>query len=214
MPRPQITRARPWTPSSGVFAGQTFSSERQYRNALARLHGFASWDAQQRAQAPEVHGRMEFRRLRPSEQGAYERTGMALTLMRRDGLSLQEATRQIHTTPAAVKRYAGDALIRGSHGRYLVTASDTHFRRLLLPGVNGVVIVETTNSRTATEVAEYDAAVRYFLATGNAKLLDRFRGKALRVKGKRYPFITDLDVLEELGRRGEISFESIYADAA
>ncbi len=46
MARPPITRAHPYTPQRGRFAGVTFTSERQYRNALARAKGFASWSAQ------------------------------------------------------------------------------------------------------------------------------------------------------------------------
>lgn len=49
MSRRPITAANPYTPRSGPLAGHTFTSERQYRNALARLNGFSSWDAQRRA---------------------------------------------------------------------------------------------------------------------------------------------------------------------
>jgi hypothetical protein len=52
MARPPITRTNPYTPRSGRLAGQTFTSERQYRNALARLKGFSSWDAERRARRP------------------------------------------------------------------------------------------------------------------------------------------------------------------
>lgn len=214
MARLPITRARPWTPSSGAFAGQTFTSERQYRNMLARMRGYPSWAAQQQSPGPEVRGRRDFMRMRPSEQIAYEKTGMALTLMRRDGLSREQAARIVGTTPAAAKRHAGEALIRSSSGRYLVTAADSHFRRLVFVTPDGLITVETRDSRAASLVAEFDNAVRHFLATGDARGLARFEGKVLRAGGHRYPFVTDLDTLEELGRRGEISFESIYASAA
>jgi len=190
-----------------------FTSERQYRNALAREHGFASWYAQQQAPAPEVRGRRDFRKLRPSEQDAYQKTGSVLTRMRH-GLSLTKAARLEHTTPAAVKRHAGDALVPSSDGTYLVTTTDRHFRRLLLVTPDGVTIVETKDSRAASLVAEYDAAIQRFLAKGDASGLARFEGQILRTGGRRYPFVTDLDTLETLGRRGEISFESIYATAA
>ena len=213
MPRPPITRSRPWTPTSGAFAGDTFTSERQYRNALARQHGYPSWYAQQQAPGPEVRGRRDFRRLRPSEQIAYEKTGSVLTRMRH-GLSLTRAARLEHTTPAAVKRHAGDALVPSSHGTFLVTTTDRHFRRLLFVTSDGVTIVETRDSRAASAVAEYDAAIQRFLAKGDPSGLARFEGQVLRVGRKRYPYVTDLNTLEWLGRRGEISFESIYASAA
>ena len=214
MPRPPISRARPWTPSSGSFVGQTFHSERQYRNALARAKGFRSWDEQQRAPSHAVGSHRDLRRLRPSEQVAYEKTGSVLTRMRREGLSLTAAARLEHTSPTAVQRHGGDALVKSSRGVFLVTTSDHHFRRLWFVTPDGLTIVETRDSRAATLVAEYDVAVQRFLATGDATSLDQFKGRVLRVGGKRYPFVTDLDLLEHLGRRGEISFESIYATAA
>jgi hypothetical protein len=129
----------------------------------------------------------------------------------RHGVSLTKAARLEHTTPAAVKRHAGDALVPSSHGTFLVTTTDRHYRRLLFVTPDGLTVVETRDSRAATLVAEYDQAVQKFLATGDASALERFKGKVLRAGGKRYPFVTDLDMLETLGRRGEISFESIYA---
>ena len=213
MPRLPITRARPWSPSSGAFQGQTFTSERQYRNALARAKGYQSWGEQQRA--PRHVGTLrQYQRLRPAEQAAHEKAGTALTLMRREGLSLREATRLTHTTPAAVKRHAGDALIKSSRGRFEAAPIDRHFRRLWFVTPDGLTIVDTRDSRQASLIAEHDAAVRHFLATGDARELARFEGKVLRAGGQRYPFVTDLDTLEELGRRGEVSFESIYASAA
>ena len=41
-----------FTPKKGIFAGQTFSSERQYRNALAQRKGYSSWSAWRRAPKP------------------------------------------------------------------------------------------------------------------------------------------------------------------
>jgi hypothetical protein len=139
---------------------------------------------------------------------------MVLTLMRRDGLSLAEAAVEVHTTPNAVKRHAGEALVQSRSGRYTVTAADEHYRRLWFITNDGLIEIDTLDSRIASQIAEFDAAVRYYLATGDGSRVARFKGRALRAGGKRYPFVTDLDVLDELGRRGEISFESIYAGAA
>jgi hypothetical protein len=169
-----------------MFAGQQFQTEREYRDALARAKGYPSWAAQQRAPGLAVRGRRDLRRLRPSERIAHERAGSVLTLMRRDGLSLEEASRELHTTPAAVKRHAGDALFRSRSGRYVVAASDTHYRRLLLVTADGLTVVETRHSRQATEIAAYDGAIRHFLATGDTTRLRPFEGRTLRVGGKRY----------------------------
>lgn len=176
--------------------------------------GIHRWYAQQQAPAREVRGRRDFRKLRPSEQVAYEKTGSVLTRMRREGLSLTKAARLEHATPAAVKRHAGDALVRSRRGTFLVTTTDRHYRRLWFVTPDGLTIVETRDSRAASLIAEYDIAVQRFLASGDSAGLTRFEDQVLRTGGKRYTFVTDLDTLERLGRRGEISFESIYASAA
>jgi hypothetical protein len=132
----------------------------------------------------------------------------------RHGLSFTKATRFEHVTPAAAKRHAGDALVQSRNGRFLVTTTDRHYRRLVFITPDGLTEVETRDSRAASLVAEYDAAVDRFLTKGDASGLARFEGQVLRAGGKRFLFVTDLDTLELLGRRGEISFESIYASAA
>ena len=211
MTRPPITRARPWTPSSGAFAGQTFNSERQYRNALARRHGFRSWAAQQAAAGPPVRGPRDASRLRPSEREAHQRAGTVLSEMRRDpSLSLSRAARRVGTTPEAVKRHAGSSLARAPRGRYLVAPTDTHYRRLRVVTPHGVELVATTSSRDASLVGAYDSAVEHFLRTGDDSRLAPFRDRSIRSGRQRYRFLVDLDPLEELGERGELSFESIY----
>ncbi len=212
MARPPITKSRPYTPSSGAFAGQTFTTERAYRNALARLKGFASWDAQ-RAGAKAVGGKRAYRRLRPSEREAYDRVAAAATLMRSEKLPLTHAARRVGTTPAAIKKFANDALIRETRGRYSVADRDRLLRRLHFITSDGIIEVSVDDSRAASLIASYDNAVKKWLA-GDGRALERFVGKSIRAGGKRYEFLTDPDLLIELGRRGEVSFESIYASAA
>ena len=71
MARPPITKLRPYTPRSGAFAGRTFHTEREYRNALAKLKGFTSWHEQQRA-AKKVTPK-SFGTLKPSQRQARAR---------------------------------------------------------------------------------------------------------------------------------------------
>ena len=92
MSRPPITRSRPYTPASGRFAGETFTTERQYRNALARAKGFRSWDAQRAARGRHVRSVTDLARLRPSERVAHQQVGTALTFMHNEPtLSMTEA---------------------------------------------------------------------------------------------------------------------------
>lgn len=205
MARRPITRARPYTPKSGLVAGQTFTSERQYRNALARVRGFSSWSTRQRAPRPFA-GVGELSHLRPAEALARRQALEALSLMRRKGLSLERAAAQANTTPNAVLRHAGPALVRSSNGRYWPTPNDTLLRALLVLTTEGLIEIALLDSREATVVGRHWSAIGRLLETGDATALRPFEGR--RVGG--FVLETDPDVIEELGRRGELSFEDIY----
>ena len=116
MPRPPITKARPYTPQSGAFKGRTFHTEREYRNALAKLKGFGSWHEQQRA-AKKVTPK-SFGDLRPSQKQARARALDALSKVRH-GETLTRAAKEAGTTPNTVARYAGEQLQprAWAHGR-------------------------------------------------------------------------------------------------
>lgn len=205
MSRPSITRARPYTPATGLVAGATFTSERQYRNALARARGYASWAARQRA--PRTMGSAaQVRRLRPSERLARRQALEALGLMRREGISLSRAAARAETTPAAVLRHAGPALVRSPGGRYRATASDRLYRPLTALTTEGQVGIDVTDSATASRIGSHWAAIDHYLASGHEDRLQPFRGRRIG----RYVLETDPDVIDELARRGELSFEDLY----
>ena len=69
------------------------------------------------------------------------------------------------------------------------------------------------DSRTASRIGAHWAAVKHYIDTSDDRPLRRFRGGHIRVAKRGYPFITDLDAIDELARRGELSFETIYAVA-
>lgn len=211
MARAPITHRNPYTPHSGQFAGQTFHSERQYRNALARQKGFTSWSQQQRAPKP-IHTPHAAGRLSPAAREARQDALHALSLMRR-GSSLQAAARAAHTTPNTVHRYAGSALVK-SGGRYVAKPRDKLYRPLRFLTPNGAITLDVRDSRTASTIARYMNAVRDYVTTGNDLRLRAFRGKAVHVGGQRREFVTDLDVLDRLGYAGELHFEDLYDLAA
>ena len=204
MARSPITRARPYTPKSGAFAGRTFHSERQYRNALARRKGFSSWHHQQRSRAPATSFR-SIKALRPSERAARARSLEAVSLMRRDGLSLNAAAKRAGTTPNTVLRHAGPALQR-ERGRVRAKPGDRMVRTMTMLGPQGAVSVNVRGSRQASLIAGHWAAVQRYLSTGEDSELLRFEG--LSVSG--VDFETDPDVLDELAAIGELDFEDIY----
>jgi hypothetical protein len=209
VPRPPITRARPYTPGKGLFAGQTFHSERQYRNALARKRGYRSWYSQQRTR-PAARGPRAVRLLRASEREARGRALEALSIMRRDGVSLNKAARRAGTTPNNVLRHAGPALERRD-GRYSAAPADRLSRLMLVLGRDvGIVTVSVRGSRRASLIGGHWNAVHAYLATGSSSALRPYTGRS--VAG--VEFETDLDVIDELACAGELEFEDIYEVAA
>jgi hypothetical protein len=209
VPRPSITSARPSTPKSDAFAGRTFFSEREYRNALAHKKGYRSWYWQQRAR-PATRGPRVVRSLRASEREARGRALEALSIMRREGVSLSTAAKRAGTTPNNALRHAGPALERRG-GRYFATIGDRLARLMLVFGRDvGIVTVSVRGSRQASLIGGHWNAVHGYLATGSSSALRPYAGKS--VAG--VEFETDLDVIDELARAGELEFEDIYEVAA
>ncbi len=209
MARAPITRRNPYTPKSGKVAGITFTSERQYRNALARDKGFTSWSQQQK-QAKKVRGAEDVSKLRPAEREARGRALTALSKMRSDGLSLKAAASEAGTTVNAIKRHAGSALTKTSGGRFRVKTSDRLVRSVRFPTETGSIGLDVKDSRSASRIAAYWNAVKKYVETGDASGLRRFRGKVVRVNKRGYPFITDTKVLDRLADAGELNFDDLY----
>jgi hypothetical protein len=149
-------------------------------------------------------------RLRPAAQEAYARAVDALALMRREGMSLAQAATRAGTTPNTVRRYAGTAIRKDSRGRYVAKPSDRLFRRMRFLTPRGRITLDVTNSRTASRIARYFAAVDRYLKTGKTDALREFRGKAIRVGKVGYPFLTSPRTLDRLASAGEIAFEELY----
>src|SRR5579864_7752915 len=206
MPRRPITRAHPYTPKSGAFVGKTFRSERQYRNALARQKGFRSWRAQRRVPAP-VYTEKRLAALRPSARQARDRALHALSLMRREKLSLAQAARRENTTPETVWKYAAPALLRTRGGRIGAKPADRFLRHLPIATADGLKKdVRIRGSRTASLIGEYWNAVGVFRDTGEEEPLRKFTDffpAGVRV-------LTDPTAIEALARRGELDFEDNY----
>lgn len=209
MARPPITRARPYTPSSGKVAGITFTSERQYRNALARAKGFTSW-SQQQEQTRKVRSAGDLSKLRPAEREARGRALDALSKMRSDGLSLQSAAKASGTTVNAVKRHVGSALERADSGRIRAKTSDRLVRSLNFPTETGMIGLDVKDSRSAKRIASYWNAVKRYTETGDTSGLRNFRGKSVRVNKRAYAFITDTGTLDRLADAGELAFDDLY----
>jgi hypothetical protein len=210
MARLPITKAHPYTPRSGPLAGRTFTTEREYRDALAQSKGFHGWE-DERKRPKRITDLEAYGRLRLSERAAYDKAGSVLTLMRQRR-TFGVAAREAGTTPASVLRYAGAYLAKGPDGRYRVAPSDGLVRRLNIVTPTGIEQVTVLDSQTASQVAAYDSALGRWLG-GDRRALDPFMGESIVADGTRLSFLTDPTILLELARRGEVRFESIYASA-
>jgi hypothetical protein len=209
MARAPITRANPYTPKSGAAAGITFTSERQYRNALARSKGYGSWGKQQQ-EARTIRSREDVPSLRKSERDARSRSLDAVSRMRSEGLSLSQAARAAGTTSNAVRRYAGSALTQTPGGRFTVKASDRLVRPMRVPTPDGPITLDVRDSRSAALLARYWSAVGHYLSTGQTDGLQRLRGRSVTVNRQKYGLITDPSELDRLGDTGELAFDDIY----
>lgn len=209
MARAPITKANPYTPQSGKFAGRTFNTERQYRDALAQTKGFRNWTAQQQS-TRKVRSASDIARLRSTEQEARSRALNALSIMRTDGLSLRKAAKASGTTVNTVKRHAGSGIEKSAAGRYQAKGSDRISRALLFPTESGLVSLNIRDSRSSSRLSAYWTAVRDYIAHGKTAELRKFRGKTIRVENREYTFITDPETLNRLYDAGELTFDDIY----
>jgi hypothetical protein len=145
-------------------------------------------------------------------QDTWTRVVHAISRMRADRVSLQQAAREFGISPKEVIRLGGSALRKTPSGRYVAKATDDLLRVLSLPGTRGLREIAVDESREASIVGKYWDAVRLYLQTGDASGLREFRGKSVwDADGRRVGLLTDLDELDRQGSAGVLSFESIYA---
>lgn len=221
MARPPITRSHPYTPARGQLAGRTFTSERQYRNALAGRKGQISLGAQQRSATAPIETVQAYKHLKPAEQQAYVRAREALGIWRRgDASSLTEAAHMAGTTPNAMRKYVSPAL--ETEGlKTTPRDSDRLLRPMPVVTTSGVPRLLIENSDDARLISGHSNTVRHFLEARTPesleranKKLDSFRGQYVLVDGQKHYLETDRTKLRQMAEQGELDYESIYEDAA
>jgi hypothetical protein len=126
-------------------------------------------------------------------------------LARRTGIDLEEAARREGVTVEAAQWWAPTAIGRDASG-WFVTATDQMYRPMYVYSQGAIVEVDTWDSQVASDVGSYHAAIRDYLETGDDRRLTRFHG--IQIGG--IELETDLDVLDDIARRGGFDFESIY----
>lgn len=145
----------------------------------------------------------------------WNRVTHVVTKMRKDRISLQQASREFGLTPRTVIRWGGSALRKRANGQYAARASDRLLRVLMIPTHEGLREIAVPDSRQASSIGEYWDAVQNYLETGDSSALRKYRRKRIKdASGSRIPLVVNLDELDRLGSAGVLSFESVYAKAA
>jgi hypothetical protein len=149
------------------------------------------------------------RRTRPPDPEVRERALDALALARRTGISLTQAARTTRTTRRTVLRHVGSGFRREGR-RWAPRRFDRIPREVTVLTALGPVPVVVRDSRTASLIAEHANAVRHYLHTGDPSRLGGLRRRTFQLGGRRFPLVTDEDVIDRLAEGGELHYE-LYA---
>jgi len=141
----------------------------------------------------------------------WTRVTHVISRMRTDGISLKRASREFGLSTSTVIRLAKPAL-RKRKGRYAAKPTDKLLRLLVIPTRKGLLEIAMRDSRQASRVGEYWAAVQKYLRTGDASAIEEFRRRGITdASRKRISLLTNLEELDRLASAGVLSFESLYA---
>jgi hypothetical protein len=145
----------------------------------------------------------------------WNRATHVLQRMRSHGVSLSQAAREIGISRRKVIDLSGSALKKQANGRYAARTFDRLLRVLVIPSRGGLTEIAVRDSRTASKLGEYSAAVQRFIQTGDQSKLRQFKKLKLKdTSGNPIKFLTDPKAIMRLGNAGVLSFESIYARVA
>lgn len=188
--------------------GTRMTRNRQARQKQRRSH-------RQKARTILPRTAKQFFAMSPRYQDRWNSITHVVSRMRADRVSLARASKESGLSPRTVTKWAKSALRKGQNGRYQAKPKDTLLRVLTFPTPDGLREIAVRDSRQASRLGKYSAAVQKYLQTGDASGIDKFRGKRVTdASGKRIPLISDLKDLDRLGSAGVLSFESLYARAA
>jgi hypothetical protein len=147
-------------------------------------------------------------------QETWDSVGHVISKMRAEGVSLRRASEEFGIDSDTVLKFGRPALRKQRNGNYVARKTDRQLRVLSVPTSKGRRGIAVRDSRQASLLGGYWAAVQRYLQTGDDSGLRKFKGKKITdASGKRHPLITDLSQLDALGSAGALSFESLYAGA-
>jgi hypothetical protein len=142
----------------------------------------------------------------------WDRVLGVISKMRREKVSLSQASRDARISPRTVTRWGKTALQKRPNGKYAAKKSDSLLRLVMIPTPDGTRDIAVRGSKQVTLLAEYWNALHRYLQTGDSSQLKKFQGKHIRdANGVDIPLSVDLSALNRLGSAGVLSFESLYA---
>jgi hypothetical protein len=157
-----------------------------------------------------VRNAADFATLAPRDR---EKRAEALAVaadMRRNGWSLTRATRENGIGVFDALRFGGGLFRKGSNGRYTAGKYDRQYQPMEVLTTEGIVTVETRDSRTRSLLGRHEGAVGSYLGgRGDARLRTLPR-RTFVANGQKHTLATNPRTISEMDRRGEVAYEDLY----
>ena len=145
-------------------------------------------------------------------QETWDSVAHVISKMRAERVSLRRASKEYGIDPEVVLKLGRSALRKRRNGKYVARKTDRLLRMMSVLTPEGRREIAVRDSRQASVLGKYWAAVQRYLQTGDDSALREFQGEKITdASRKRHALITDLNQLNALGSAGVLSFESLYA---
>jgi hypothetical protein len=152
----------------------------------------------------------QYHAMSPTKQETWDSVAHVVSRMR-DRVSLSKASKEFGIAPSTVVELGRPAL-RKKNGKYFATKTDRLLRVVSILKAKGRMEIATRDSRQASLIGSYWAAVQRYLQTGDDSALLKFKKmKVIDASGKRHELLTNLGELNRQASAGVLSFESMYA---
>ena len=198
-------------PESTPYNQRIIRTHERFPNAsLSQLRGHASRGKRPVSQLKEIPiYKRPWSSLNRGELSTRERSLEVLSKVRRNDLSLTKASRELHTSPKTVVKNTN--AFKKLKGKWIAKSQDRISRIISIYENGKQEWIEVRDSRTASNIGKYNNAVKQFLATGNAEILEEFNKPIKDAKGNLHYLETDPNKLTEIMEaQKEPEFYEIY----
>jgi hypothetical protein len=203
-----------WLKSQDVttqYVKRVIKGHSRFPNAtLSQLRGHASKGKKPVSQLKEIPiYKRSWSSLNRGELSTRERSLEVLSKVRRNDLSLTNASRELHTSPKTVVKNTN--AFKKLKGKWIAKSQDRISRIMSIYENGKQERIEVRDSRIASKIGKYNNAVKQFLTTGNTEILKEFNKPIKDAKGNLHYFETDPDKLTEIMEaQEEPEFYEIY----